>query len=355
MAPSRRSSTPSTPTAKTTSDTNTLLTPQSIPRKAPHCTKCHRPRAGHPRQGCPFVDAPGNTVKGTENITKALESLHLEPQDAIVTPQRRLRRSSVKPPSITAPEASLASLNMDSSEILNRLLQPGIMDNNVEEDEEEKRATVAKWQQTMTPVATPTKRGKSRMPGTLITPSTTKASLDPDGFIATQSSVQSKVEEPKPTVRMPGTLFSTSKITMEPTALDFDTPEEPSPSHTSSASSKHLMRSMSVEERDEFLNSLVKTSRSPPATAFVLPVGEILTAQLSASKLGFHTRVYEQHDLKKSGEGWLFIGMDRQAVEDLFISVESGAKKNVGGVGFKAVASGVVAGAVATWTGLAFA
>jgi len=141
---------------------------------------------------------------------------------------------------------------------------------------------------------------------------------------------------------------------MEPTALDLDTSDESS-SHTSSASSassKDLMRSMSVEQRDEFLNNLVKTSKAPPATAFVLPADEILTAQLSANKLGFYTRVF---DLKKSGEGWLFIGMDKQSVDDLFAGVESGAKKDVGGGGFKAVASGVVAGAVATWTGLAFA
>lgn len=227
------------------------------------------------------------------------------------------------------------------------------MDDDAEEDEDERKAAVARWQDTITQAGSPVpgRRKSGRMPGTHITPSTTKTSLEPDEFIATQTSFQPKVDETKPTVRMPGTFATSSKLSVEPTALDLNATQEPSPNHVSSASSKHLMRSMSVEERDEFLNNLVKTSKAPPATAFVLPIGETLSAQSAANKLGFYSRVFDLNN----GEGWLFIGMNREAVEDLFTGVESGVKKNVGGGGFKAVAGGVVAGAVATWTGLAFA
>jgi hypothetical protein len=32
-------------------------------RKAPHCTKCGRPRAGHPRQGCPYDNSSATTLR----------------------------------------------------------------------------------------------------------------------------------------------------------------------------------------------------------------------------------------------------------------------------------------------------
>jgi hypothetical protein len=38
--------------------TNSTYTPSMAPRKAPHCTKCKRPKLGHPRSGCPNVDPP---------------------------------------------------------------------------------------------------------------------------------------------------------------------------------------------------------------------------------------------------------------------------------------------------------
>lgn len=261
----------------------------------------------------------------------------------------------MKPQSIPEPEASLASLTSDSSEILNRLLQPGIMDDDIEEDDDERQATVARWQDTMARSGSPTTPGRrksARMPGTLITPSTTKTSFESDSFLVAHSSLQSEVDDKtKPTVRMPGAFATLSKLSSEPTVLELDTTKNSSLTHVNSDGSKHLMRSMSVEERDKFLDNLVKTSKAPPATAFVLPIGETLSAQSSAKKLGFYSRVFDL----KSGEGWLFIGMDREAVDDLFTSVESGVKKNASGGGFKAVASGMVAGAVATWTGLAFA
>jgi hypothetical protein len=291
-----------------------------------------------------------------EHITDALESLHIEPQNANATPERRLRRSSIKPMPIL--EASLESLTTDASAILNGLAQPGMMDNKIEE--EERRASVTRWQDM---IATPTKSEKvsARMPGTLITPSTTKSSLGPDGLssliVGTKSSPNFGDKE-KPAVRMPGAIYTPSpastRLSMEPTSVGLvATQEESIASQASCASSTHLMRSMSLEERQAFLNQLAETSKAPPPSVFVLFMDEIPALQQTASKLGFHCRV---HDLE-NGEGWLIIGMDRQAVENLFVGVKGGVKEeknNTGGV-FRAAVGGAFAGSVATWTTLAYA
>ena len=357
MAPTRSTSAPSTPAGKSTSATKTASEiPQSTPRKVPRCTKCHRPRAGHPRQGCPYIDSPAS-AKVEEPIIDALESLHIEPQDAKTPQPRRLRRSSVKPTPV--PEASLQSLTTDPSAILNGLLQPGMMVDKVEDDE--RRASVTRWQNMIDTPTKSEKKGSARMPGTLITPTATKSSLDSDLqsslIVGTKGSIHSVDDEKIPAVRMPGAIFTpaATRLTMEPGSTDLiATQEEPAAPQTSSASCNQLMRSMSREERDIFLNDLVQTSKASPASVFVLPMEEIPKERQSATSLGFHCRV---HDLE-NGDGWLIIGMDRQAVEALFIGVEGGVKeqtKPARGGGFKAAVGGAFVGSVATWTTLAYA
>ncbi|KAF8231411.1 hypothetical protein L208DRAFT_996994, partial [Tricholoma matsutake] len=79
MAPSTlRSSAPNTPTDKS-SDTSTVT-----PRKVPQCSKCKRPKQGHPRSGCPYVDSPlkdKNDIQTTpamaNNMINALGSMHI--------------------------------------------------------------------------------------------------------------------------------------------------------------------------------------------------------------------------------------------------------------------------------------
>jgi len=341
MAPTLSSSAPSTPAGKATSANGmTLPAPQSTPRKVPHCTKCHRPRAGHPRQGCPYIDSP-SPGKVEEDITDALESLHIETQNMKVPDVRRPRRSAVKPTPVL--EASLESLPRGTSTILNGLLKPGMMSNEVEEDE--RRASVTRWQNMITAEV---QKVSARMPGTLNTPTTTSASLD-DGLsslmFGTKGPLQNADEQKKPSIRMPGSL-STPSI-----AEDFVATQESTASQGDSASSKHVMRSMSMEEREAFLNELVQSSKVLPATVFVLPIDEIPEAQKSATERGFYCRV---HDLE-NGDGWLIIGMDGQAVDALLVGVEGDAKdKSDAGGGFRAVVGGVIVGSMATWTGLAY-
>lgn len=353
------SSTPSTPIGKTSSVSSGLPTPpNTAPRKRPHCTKCHRPKAGHPRQGCPYTDSPEfDSPKIEREISDAFEYLQIR-ADVKPTRSHSPRRSPVKP--TTVPEASLASLSTDASAILNGLLQPGMMDDNVQEDE---RALIRRWHDKI--IVTPSKAGKQRMPGNLFTPSTT-----PSTTMSLMQPISQQLDatqrsnwgwERKPTIPMPGAFMTsaTTKVPIENEDEDEDMESESLvstqpvsvSSYTSSATSKHLMRSMSVEERHDFLDGLVRTSKAPPASVFVLPMGEIQSTEISATHLGFHCRTIDLGN----GEGWLIMGMEMKAVEVLFTSVQGDASKKNGGCCFKAAAGGAVAGAVATWTALAFA
>jgi len=88
-------------------------TPIKSPRKVPHCTKCQRPRVGHPRQGCPYIQSPNSPVQPSDlDITTTMDSL-------AISPTKRTRRGP-RP----AHEMTLASLSTESSDILNRLLEP---------------------------------------------------------------------------------------------------------------------------------------------------------------------------------------------------------------------------------------
>lgn len=112
-----------------------------------------------------------------------------------------------------------------------------------------------------------------------------------------------------------------------------------------------LARSMSMEERTAFLDGLSGLSRGPPATVYSIHVLDLQHMAESARNFGFHTGVV----LPKTGpreEGLLVLGRDPRAVEDLATRLSQDGPKQSG---VRAIAGGVVAGAVATFTGLALA
>jgi hypothetical protein len=109
MAPTLRSSI-------TPGRTGIKTTPTKSPRKVPHCTKCQRPRAGHPREGCPYTQSPHSNVRPNPlDITVSMDSLAISPTKPKRDEHRRGRPSH---------EMTLASLSTESSNILNRLVQP---------------------------------------------------------------------------------------------------------------------------------------------------------------------------------------------------------------------------------------
>ncbi|KAI9467125.1 hypothetical protein BJY52DRAFT_48854 [Lactarius psammicola] len=306
MAPTLRSNT--TPNGRSGIET-TQTTPTKSPRKVPHCTKCQRPRAGHPRQGCPYTQSPRHAVQ--QDLSASMDILSISPRKTKLNERRRLPTH----------EITLASLSTESSNILNRLIQPentcedfSLADGNVgmgPTPEHQQRSSASS--------RPPFKEGRI-MPGTLVTPA--------PSFLTETAPLR---ETPQPTCHFD----SKASIAMPP---PMGTPPP-------------LARSMSVEERTAFLDGLSELSRGPPATVYSIHVLELQHMVESATKLGFHTGVV----LPKTGpreEGLLILGRDPRAVEDLAARLsQEGPKQS----GVRAIAGGVVAGAVATITGLALA
>jgi hypothetical protein len=112
-----------------------------------------------------------------------------------------------------------------------------------------------------------------------------------------------------------------------------------------------LVRSMSLEERTAFLDRLAEVSWGPPATVYSIHAHDLHRMAEAARNLGFHTGSV----LLETGsreEGLLILGRDVRAVEDLLAKLSRETPKQSS---IRAVAGGAVAGAVATFTGLALA
>jgi len=275
----------------------TEITPTKSPRKTPHCAKCQRPRAGHPRQGCPYSPSPNSRAQQNHlDITASIGSLEISP-----TKTKRLRPSA---------EMSLASLSTESSDILNRLLESentrnplSFLDKNVD------------------------------------------ASHSPTFHRNPSSSTKPRFKEGR---IMPGTL-----ITPQPSFSTEMPPTQEIPHFDSDCDSKTsvvapLPHCMSTEERTAFLDGLAELSRAPPATVYAIHSRELPHIAKSATNLGFHTGTMLSETAE---EGLLILGRDSTAVENLLYKLSRDSQQS----GFRAMAGGAVAGAVATFTGLALA
>jgi hypothetical protein len=349
------------------------------PRKAPHCTKCKRPRAGHPRSGCPYVDSPkaeqpSNSAASEVGIglTDALGSMQIasapvglvrEREEETKATIRNRRRLSAQPQLPVSD--SLLSLSTNSSEIVARLLQPGMFDDTTHEEDASGRKAmdtkIVRWQETLaiptTPRAVPAlnNKGKGRystrspMPCTLDTPETSFASSTNSVLkqgIPAVPQVESPVEEePQATPDEPARPFTPTQ--------GQDTPPR---------SAQPLVRSMSLEQREMFISKLTVKS---PATIYILPKADMPTVTASATALGFHACAVISDDVEDP-EALLILGQDLAAVKKLFGKVEEenrnhaeqqkdGKGKPRSSLGLKAAAGGAVVGAVGAWAGLAFA
>lgn len=366
MAPRTRSSsgtvdsptTPSKPRASTGS--SGLPTPGSTPRRAPHCTKCGRPRAGHPRSGCPYAaqsnpPSPSDKSKpaseatsphASDDIADDLSSLHIvNPADeagSVADRTGRLkRRLSVR--FALVPAETLASLSSSTSELVERLLTPGMMDDTCNSDD---YGAVLKWKKTLIdgdhashepaarvitavdeqkkPIQVTGKLLSREMPGTLFTPTASFAST-----------------EPLPEGNIGGS------INMDDTIFLLPDPDVKRP--------EPLQRTMSIEQRLLFLERLSHSSESAPATLVSIPVDDVANVRRDAEKIGFIVR--ELSGGEQDGQRWIILGTDAHAVDLLEkrFGEEDWKRTNARRGGkLKAVAGGALLGAVATWTGLAF-
>lgn len=126
--------------------TTGLSTPGTSPRRTPHCKSCHRPRQGHPRSGCPYIEPTmsDQSSGATEDIVDELSSLRIvncnDERSSLSTEtptqsKNLKRRLSVR--FALLPAGSLASLSTTSSEIVEKLLQPGMMSNVSDGDDDD--------------------------------------------------------------------------------------------------------------------------------------------------------------------------------------------------------------------------
>jgi hypothetical protein len=317
MAPTLRSRT------TTHGRTDVETTPTKSPRKVPHCTKCQRPRAGHPRQGCPYAQSPRSQagVQRTPlDITKSMDALAISPTKAKPDESHQCR---------PAHEMTLASLSTESSNILNRLFPPkdtrehGASTNNG--DGKVGASLTSELHQTPNAFPKSPFREGRIMPGTLITPRSS---------FFTEIPVMEAIQ-----------YNEHGQSSSRASAVG------PPPPSSMGASAPPLVRSMSMEERTAFLDGLAELSREPPATVYSIHVHELHHIAEAARKHGFHTGTVLPQTCSRE-EGLLILGRDLRAVEDLLTKL---SRENLKQSSIRAVAGGAVAGAVATFTGLALA
>jgi len=267
----------------------------------------------------------------TTNIADALGSMHIAStnpdhvEDSKATIRDR-RRSSIEH-SRLAPGETLLSLSSNSQELVERLLQPGMFDDDTDDgarDAKGKKTTkIVQWQETVQ-LATPFKSKRAvKMPCTLTTPSpeSSRESLKP---------LPDKQGTSAPDISVLGP--SNSEVSSTP----------------SPRRSKPLVRSMSMEQREAFVSNLTDAS---DATIYVLPSSDIHSIHASAIKLGLHARIVMSVD--NGDQGLLVLGQDENAVHKMYKKVEIESKKTHSGR-MSAVAGGAVVGAVGAWAGLAF-
>ena len=357
MAPTlRNSSAQNSPTK-----TSVNHSPTTTPRKSPKCSKCGRPRAGHPRSGCPFVDSPSceKTQDKTDNnhLTDALGSMSLLSPAPIESKEdkafiRNRRRLSAQPELV--PSDSLRSLSTNSSEIVARLLQPGMFDDIDEDDnlgDKGKISKVVKWQETIaTSSASPLKYktpARLPMPGSLFPPT-------PESSFA--SARASDVEEISVIIRRSNIAFANP-----------DSDDTFSSNSTSTVEQRPLplARSMSALQREMFISEL-----EPEAKATLCVFDKTDIAVMYAKAVTRHKFVFQVvNEDKNDSQAFLVIGQDEEAVHALLHQVESEnerakakLKDSVHNVKPKSgsssqlgmAAGGVVVGAVSAWAGLAF-
>lgn len=236
----------------------------------------------------------------------------------VISPTKpRMGEHQGRPP---AREMTLASLSTESSDVLNRLLEPENKRDPLSFLNKVDASRSSEPRKGSRSSNSPFQDGKI-MPGTLITPR------------------PSFLTEVPPSEEMPqfyDPLDSKASIIMP----------------TRSVAATPLARTMSMEERTAFLDGLSELSRGPPATVYAVQAHELQQIAESAAKLGFHTGTV----LPKVGsgeEGLLILGRDFGAVKDLLARLSGDGAPQQSGI--RAMAGGAVAGAVATFTGLALA
>lgn len=296
----------------------------------------------------------------TEDIVDELSSLHIvNPNDersplSTETPTQSKnlkRRLSVR--FALLPAGSLASLSTTSSEIVERLLQPGMMSNTSDDDDDgaggaggdgDRQRAIMQWKRTL---ASP----ESLPEGALELSSRT--SNEPGPYASSRASSGTGLSRRMPcTLRTPTpSLVSTEPLSSHPTrdsvdmnkTVFLDSEIKPDP----------LARTMSADERSLFLDNLTQSSGAAPAMLFSVPLIDLKAVQYDAEKLGFSVRILPNGSSRE--HRWVILAKEGDAAEFLeqrLTEEEEKGRKVRESLGV--AAGGALVGAVATFTGLAF-
>ncbi|KDR84117.1 hypothetical protein GALMADRAFT_236786 [Galerina marginata CBS 339.88] len=333
-------------------------TPSATPRKAPQCSKCKRPRAGHPRSGCPYMDSPSKENKKNQNaleghLSVALESMAITSPSRVVERDeetkafiRNRRRMSAQPP--LGPSESLLSLTSSSNEIIARLTQPGMFDATSDDHNEVgimQRSRIVRWQETV--AASPVKAMKrsnnaarTLMPGTLIPPTPETS------FASSHDPVPTKEE------------IVSAECSEASESMEIDNVSTVTPS-TATRRAKPLTRTMSAMERDIFVSKL---SDEACASIYIIPKVDVADIVAKAISLKFFTHIGLCDDDDDS-QALVILGRDQHGVDALLRRMENENRKPPFNKSnspakepstLKTAAGALVVGAVTTWAGLAF-
>ena len=293
--------------------------------------------------------------KPDNHLTDAMGSMSLLSPAPIESKEdkafiRNRRRLSAQPELV--PSDSLLSLSTNSSEIVARLLQPGMFDNTDNDEnlgDKWKVSKVVRWQETIaTSSASPNTAlklktpARSPMPGSLFPPT-------PESSFA--SARTSDVEEISVVIRQSNIAFANPSVADDASTSTIE--QRPLP----------LARSMSVSQREMFMSKLNTEAK---ATLCVFDKTDI--AAMYAKAVTLHKFVLQvMNDDKNDSQALLIVGQDEEAVHALLRQVEAenrrakaklkevhNPKPESRSSKLGMAAGGVVVGAVGAWAGLAF-
>lgn len=288
-----------------------------------------------------------------DGISDELSSLHIvnpndEPHLSPDTPTQSKnfkRRLSVR--FALLPAGSLASLSSTSSEIMERLLQPGMMSNV--SDAEDGQNPILQWRQTLD--------GPKSSSEDSTEASELDAEAEKDLYATNHASSRATLQRLMPcTLQTPTPSLESSALSFRQHSsdcIDMNKTDflDPEPER------KPLVRTMSADERSLFLDNLTQSSGVAPAMLFSVPLIDLKTVQRDAEKLGFNVRVLPNGSSQE--HRWVILAKEEGAATFLETRLmeeeEKGRKAKRGAGHLGAAASGALVGAVATFTGLAFA
>jgi len=243
------------------------------------------------------------------------------------------------------PAGSLASLSSTSSEIMERLLQPGMMSNV--SDAEDGQNPILQWRQSLDGPASPSEDNTEALE--LAAEAERELHATDHASSRTRLSRLMPCTLQTPTPSLESAAFrqhSSDNVDMNKT--DFLDPEP---------ERKPLARTMSADERSLFLDNLTQSSGVAPAMLFSVPLIDLKTVRRDAENLGFNVRVLPNGSSQE--HRWVILAKEEGAAKYLETRLmeeeEKGRKAKMGAGHLGAAASGALVGAVATFTGLAFA